>query len=74
MFLKIHNTDNIHNVEGTFNNIIRTTASPFKVTNINDSTTKEKTEPYIPLQLTPANLQSFTSDFLIGKYSRTEFL
>jgi len=44
------------------------------VTNINDTTTIEITEPYIPLPLTPAGLQSFTSDSLIGKYQCVEFI
>ncbi|CAI6371446.1 unnamed protein product [Macrosiphum euphorbiae] len=64
------NTDDSHNVEGTVNNIIRTTASPFKVTNVNDTTTTEITEPYIPLSLTPAGSQSFTSDSLIDKVNK----
>ncbi|XP_060845051.1 homeobox-like protein HDP1 [Rhopalosiphum padi] len=64
------NTDVSQNVEDIVNNIIRTTASPFKVTNINDTTTIEITEPYIPLPLTPAGLQSFTSDSLIDKVNK----
>lgn len=64
-------TDDSYNVE--VNNIIRTTASPFKITNINE-TTIEKTEPFILMSLTPVSLQSFTSDSLIGKNLCVQFI
>lgn len=51
------------------NKIILTTASPFKITNYNDTTTKEKTEPCNLLPLTSSSLQSFTTDSLIGNFT-----
>lgn len=40
----------------------------------NKTTIIEKTEPFIPMSLTPVSLQSFTSDSLIGKNLCVQFI